>query len=166
MEKSYFSGKAGRHAVKTQYSVNIYGQILHKTRHSPGRVHDVKAYKMKHPAVPKNLPRLDGAANEGERANLRHYLDRGYRGAQEADPEVGMRLPIRKKPGKKLTSAEEFNRAHSRIRVYAENAIHRIKTCRIMGDRYRNPLKKYDLINDIICGLVNQELLLRATGAA
>ena len=39
--------------------------------------------------------------------------------------------------------------------VYVEHAIRKVKTWRIMGDRYRNPLKKYDRINDVICGLVN-----------
>ena len=47
-----------------------------------------------------------------------------------------------------------------------ENAIRRVKTHRIMGDRYRNPLKKYDRINDIVCGFVNQRLLLMAAQAA
>ena len=48
---------------------------------------------------------------------------------------------------------------HSQIRVYVEHAIRKVKTWRIMGDRYRNPLKKYDRINDVVCGLVNQRLL-------
>ena len=36
---------------------------------------------------------------------------------------------------------------------------------RIMGDRYRNPLKKYDSINDIVCGLVNQRVPWRVAQA-
>ena len=55
---------------------------------------------------------------------------------------------------------------HSRIRVYVEHAIRKVKTWRIMGDRYRNPLKKYDRINDVVCGLVNQRLLWLAERAA
>ena len=51
-------------------------------------------------------------------------------------------LPIRCKPGKKLSPEErEINRLQFRIRVRVENAIRRVKTHRIMGDRYRNPLK-------------------------
>ena len=80
----------------------------------------------------------------------------------------GLRISsIRKKPGKKLTDAEKAsNKAHSRIRVYVEHAIRKVKTWRIMGDRYRNPLKKYDRINDVVCGLVNQRLLWLAERAA
>ena len=55
-------------------------------------------------------------------------------GAQEADPEADLELPIRKKPGKDLTCVEkEYNRTHSKIRVYVENTIRRVKTYRIMG---------------------------------
>ena len=74
---------------------------------------------------------------------MRAYVDRGYPGAQKMYEGVEVLAPIRKKPGKKLTDAEKAsNKAHSRIRVYVEHAIRKVKTWRIMGDRYRNPLKK------------------------
>ena len=82
------------------------------------------------------------------------------------DPDVEVALPVRQKLGKRLSPEERgINRLQSKIRVYVENAIRRVKTCRIMGDRYRNPLKKYDRINDIVCGLVNQRVLWRAAQA-
>ena len=166
MEKSHYSGKAGRHTVKTQYTVNVHGLIIHNSRHSPGRVHDFKVYKMKHPTFPKNLPSQDGSARKGKRANLRSYGDRGYQGAQKVDPDVEVVLPIRRKPDKELSPEErEINRLQSKVRVYVENAIRRVKTHRIMGDRYRNPLKKYDRINDIVCGLVNHRVLWMAAQA-
>ena len=159
VENSHFSGKAGRHTAKTQYTVNVHDLIIHNTRHSPRRVHDFKVYKAKRPTFPKDLPSRDGSTREGKRANLRTYGDRGHQGAQEVDPDVEVVLPIRCKPSKKLTPEErEINRLQSRIRVRVENAIRRVKTHRIMGDRYRNPLKKYDRTNDIVCGLVNQRV--------
>ena len=167
MEKSHFSGKAGTHTAKVQYATGAHGLIVHKTGHSPGSVHDVKVYKMKHPAFPTGLPCRDGAVGKVGRADLRHYLDRGYQGAQETDPEVDTTLSIRKKPGKKLTPVEkEFNKMHSKVRVYVKNAIRGVKTYRIMGDRYRNPLKKYDLTNSVVCELVNQRILLKTAAAA
>ena len=118
MEKSYYSGKAGKHTAKTQYTVNVHGLIIHNTRHSPGCVHDFKVYKTKHLAFPMNLPSRDGSAREEKRANLRSYGDRGYQGAQKVDPDVEVVLPIRCKPGKKLSPEErEINRLQSRIRV-------------------------------------------------
>ena len=102
-------------ASTTQYTVNVHGLIIHNTRHSPGRVHDFKVYKTKHPTFPMNLPSRDGSAREGKRANLRSYGDRGYQGAQKADPDVEVVLPIRCKPGKKLSPEErEINRLQSR----------------------------------------------------
>ena len=156
MEKSHYSGKAGRYTAKVQYTVNANGLIVHKTRHSPGRVHDVRVYKMKHPTFPSGLPSRDGSDGNGEKARVRVYVDRGYPGAQKMYEAVEVLAPIKKKPGKKLTDAEKAsNKVHSQIRVYVEHAIRKVKTWRIMGDRYRNPLKKYDRINDVVCGLVN-----------
>ena len=94
-------------------------------------------------------------------------MDKGYPGAQKMYEDVEVLEPIRRKPGKKLPYVEKvFNRLHSKIRVYVEHAIRRVKAWRIMGDRYRNPLKKYDRINDIVCGLVNQRVLWLAERAA
>ena len=167
MEKSHYSGRVGRHTAKTQYAVNMHDLIIHNTGHSLGRVHDAKVYKTKDPTFPKNLPSREGSAKEGRLANLRCYGDRGYQEAQEADPDVEMALPIRRKSGKKLsTEKREINRLQSKIRICVENAIRRVKTYRIMGDRYRNPLKKYNRANDIVCGLVNQRLLMMAASAA
>ena len=81
--------------------------------------------------------------------------------------EVEVLAPISRKPGKKLSDVEKtFNRPHSKIRIYAERAIHKVKTWRIMDGVYRNPLKKYGRINDAACGLVNQRLLWLAEQAA
>ena len=94
-------------------------------------------------------------------------MDRGYSGAQKMYEEVEVLAPIRRKPGKKLSALEkEFSRLHSKIRYYVEHAIHRVKTWRITGGMYRNPLKKYDRINYVVCGLVNQRLLWLAEPAA
>ena len=167
MEKSHCSGKAGRHTVKVQYTVNTNGLIVHNTRHSPGRVHDVRARRMRHPTFPSGLSSRDGSDGSGEKARARAYVDRDYPGAQKMYEEVEVLAPIRRKPGKKLSDVERtFNRLHSKIRVYAERAIHRVKTWRIMGGVYRNPLKKYDRISGVVCGLVNQRLLWLAEQAA
>ena len=61
MEKSHYSGKAGRHTVKVQYTVNTNSLIVHNTGHFPGRVHDVRVYRIKHPTLPSGLPSRDGS---------------------------------------------------------------------------------------------------------
>ena len=80
MEKSHYSGKAGKHTAKVQYTVNTGGLIIHSTGHSPGRVHDVRVYRMKYPTFPAGLPSPGGAAGGGR---ARVYADKGYQGAQE-----------------------------------------------------------------------------------
>ena len=45
-----------------------------------------------------------------------------------------------------------------------ESAIWRIKTFRIMKDRYRNRLGRYGRINDIVCGVANQTILMKRAG--
>ena len=82
MEKSHYSGKAGRHTAKVQYTVSTNGLIVHNTRHSPGRVHDIRVYRMKHPTFPSGLPSRDGSDGKGEKARVRVYADRGCPGAQ------------------------------------------------------------------------------------
>ena len=67
MEKSHYSGKAGMHTAKVQYTVNTDGLIIHSTRHSPGRVHDDRVYRMKHPTLPSGLPPRDGSDGKGRR---------------------------------------------------------------------------------------------------
>ena len=154
VERSRHSGRAGRRTAKVQYAANANGLIVHNSKHSQGRVHDVRAYGMRRPTFPTGLPSQSETGGGGRRAVVRTHVDRGCPGAQEMYEDVKVLEPIKRKPGKRLSDAEKaFNRLHSRIRVYVEHAIRRVKTWRIMGDRCRNPLKKYDRINDIVCGL-------------
>ena len=134
MEKSHCSDKAGRHTAKVQCTVNTNGLIVHNTKHSPGRVHGVRMYRMRHPALPSGLPSRDGSDGKKGKTRVRIYVDRGYPGAQKMYEVVEVLAPIRRKPGKKLSALEkEFNKLHSKIRVYVEHAIRRVKTRRIMG---------------------------------
>ena len=89
--------KDGRHTVKVQYTVNTNGLIVHSTRHFPGRVHDVKVYRMKHPTLPSGLPSRDGSDGKEEKARVWVYMDRGYPGgvpepAKEVRPDQQCRL--------------------------------------------------------------------------
>ena len=54
-------------------------------------------------------------------------------------------------------SAEQkaFNKELARERVVVEHTNSRVKKFRIFGDEFRNRLKRYDVMSDIVCGLVN-----------
>ncbi len=85
-------------------------------------------------------------------------MDLGYVGIKRDFPEANPLLPHKKKKGRKLTAAQEFNRNHSRIRVVVENAISKIKKFGIMCGKFCNRMYRYDIISDIVCGLVNYRI--------
>ena len=67
----------------------------------------------------------------------------------------------KRRGAKKNLSQEEkeHNKNHSRKRVVIEHIICRMKKYRIMGDIFRNKLRKYNRISDIVSGLVNYRTL-------
>lgn len=144
-KKSYYSGKKKKHTVKTQYTVNSEGAILHKTGHDRGRIHDYEIFKNKHPTIPLQVENI---------------LDLGYLGAKNDFPTVKYVLPLRKKRKSELSSEEKrYNRKHSKLRVIIEHTISRIKKFGIMGTKFRNKLRRYNHASDIVSGLVNFRIM-------
>lgn len=152
--KTHYSGKRKKHTVKTQLTVNKQGLIIHKTSHVKGSMHDYVLYKHSHPRLPDGV-RLD--------------LDLGYLGIKDDFPNLNCLLPFKKKNpgrGKIGVKAEElsdeqkaFNKALATERVVVEHANSRVKKYRVFGDEFRNRLKHYDMMTDIVCGLVNFRVL-------
>lgn len=145
-KRNYYSGKKKKHTVKTQYMVNKEGKILHKSRHhKKGRQHDYTVYKYEQPQTP---------------SQVENVLDLGYLGCEKDFPTVKYSLPIKKKRYMELTEEQiEYNKNHSKMRVIIEHTICRIKKFCIMGTKYRNRLKRYDHISDIVSGLVNYRIM-------
>src|SRR6185437_4305169 len=144
--KMYYSGKKKIHTTKTQITVNNHGYIIHKADHKKGHRHDYNIYKKNHPAIPKDV--------------LNVY-DLGYLGAEKDFPEQRSSLPYKKKNNQKELPQEEkeYNKSHSRKRIVIEHTICRLKKYRIMSDIFRNRLRKYDKVSDIVAGLVNYRIL-------
>jgi hypothetical protein len=146
--KNYYSGKKKKHTVKTQLMVNKKGEILHKSnKHKKGKQHDYSVYKDEHPITP---PQVE------------NYYDLGYYGIEKDFPDLKAVLPVKKKRNIELTNTEKrYNKKHSRQRVVVEHTICRIKKFGIMGSRYRNRLERYDVMSDIVSGLVNYRIIHR-----
>lgn len=145
--KAYYSGKRKRHTVKTQLMVNSHGLIIHKTGHKKGRRHDYDIYKKNHPVTPKQVVNV---------------FDLGYLGVGKDYPEQLSSLPNKKKKNQGLSAEEkERNKSQSRKRMVIEHTICRIKKYRIMGDTFRNRLRKYNRVSDIVSGLVNYRIMSR-----
>jgi DDE superfamily endonuclease/Helix-turn-helix of DDE superfamily endonuclease len=152
--KTHYSGKKRRHTVKTQLTVNSKGLIVHRTNHARGRRHDLDLYRQRHPSLPKEVEQ---------------YFDRGYDGVRNYFPDLQCVIPFKRRAGGKgkggvkaedLTPEQkEFNRQLSKERVVVEHTISRMKKFRIMADEFRNRLKSYDVMTDIVSGLVNLRIL-------
>jgi hypothetical protein len=141
----YYSGKKKRHTVKNQIMVNNRGYILHKIRHKKGRKHDYDIYKSNHLVTTKEVVTV---------------VDLGYLGIEKDFPDQLSALPYRTKRKQDLSQEEkEYNKIHSRRRIVIEHTICKLKKYKIMSDTFRNRLRKYNRISDIVTGLVNYRMM-------
>jgi hypothetical protein len=147
-EDFLFRQKEERHtAVKNQLMDNNHGIIIHKTNHKIGCRHDYNIYKNHHPATPKQVVSV---------------FDLGYLVGIEKDfPRQLSALPYKKQRNQQELSAEEkeYNVVHSKKRIVIEHTICRLKKYRIQSEIFRNKLRKYDKVSDIVSGLVNYRIM-------
>jgi hypothetical protein len=152
--KTHYSGKKKRHTVKTQLTVNSHGLIVHKTRHAKGSTHDYALFVRSHPDLPQKV---------------RETFDLGYLGVEDDFPGLNCALPFKKKNpgrGKIGVKAEElppeqkaFNKELASERVVSEHTNSRLKKFLIWGGMFRNRPRCYDVMTDIVSGLVNFRIL-------
>jgi transposase len=68
-------------------------------------------------------------------------------------------IPYKKSKNHPLTAEQKwFNRELSRERIVIENINARIKTFKIMSERYRNRRKRHLLRMNLVCAILNCEL--------
>ncbi len=145
--RMYYSGKKKRHTIKTQLMVNDHGLVIHKTSHKKGRRHDYDIYKKNHLITPKEITNV---------------FDLGYLGVEKDFPKQLSVLPYKKKRNIELSQEEkQFNKSHSRKRIVIEHTICRLKKYRIQSEVFRNRLRKYNKISDIVVGLINYRIMNR-----
>lgn len=142
----YYSGKRKKHTVKNLYAANQKGLIVYKSKHKQiGKKHDYNIYKDNHPELPKDVERM---------------YDLGFFGVEKDYPEQKSSLPFKKEKDCELTvQQKEYNKEHSKRRIAIEHVICRVKKYRIMNDIFRNRLRKYDRISDIVSGLINYRIM-------
>jgi transposase len=70
-------------------------------------------------------------------------------------------LPNRKNRNQKISEEERcYNKDHSKRRIVIEHTICRLKKYRILAaDVFRNRLRKYNKVSDIVSGLVNYRII-------
>jgi hypothetical protein len=88
-------------------------------------------------------------------------VDLGYLRVETDFPEQLSALPYKKKKNQQDLSQEEieYNKIHSKKRILIEHIICRLKKYRIMSDIFRNKLRKYDKVSDIVAGLINYRIM-------
>jgi hypothetical protein len=145
-KRKFYSGKKKKHTVKNLYTANQKGLIVYKTRNKQrGRKHDYRIYKKNHPKLPKDI--------------LSMY-DLGFLGVEKDFPKQKSLLPVKREKDCNLTvEQKDYNRNHSIKRIVIEHTICRIKKYKIMNDVFRNRLRKYNRISDIVSGLVNYRIM-------
>lgn len=137
-QRCWYSGKKKRHTIKTEIAVAENGRIVGVSKPAPGRVHDLEI-RRRGPPLPKE-------------AHV--YADSGYQGLQ--DDHSGAEIPYKKTKTKPLTKDERaYNHALSRFRVRVEHGIARVKSFRILSDRYRYPRNAYGAKFSIVAGILN-----------
>ena len=125
--------------------VNNSGLIIHKTSKKKGKRHDYDIYKENHHLIPKQVVNV---------------FDLGYLGIEKDFPDQLSALPYKRKRNcERSLEEKEYNKRHSKKRVVIEHAICRLKKYRIFTDVFRNKLRRYDKVSDIVSGLVNYRLM-------
>jgi hypothetical protein len=152
--KTHYSGKKKCHTVKTQLTVNSDGLIVHKTAHAKGSTYDYTLYKPRHPRLPDKV---------------KQGFDLGYLGFKDDFPSLNCVLPFKKKnPGRGKIGAKAwalsqeqkvFNEAFAKERVVVEHTNSRLKKFLIWESEFRDRPKRYDVMTDIVCGLINFRIL-------
>jgi len=156
--KTHYSGKKKKHTVKTQLTVNKKGLIVHKSPHAKGSTHDYALYKHNHPKLPDEVT---------------SKFDLGYVGVLKDYPKLKAVLPFKRKSlgrgkvgGKVEGLSDEqkaFNKAFASERVVSEHSNSRVKKFQIWGSEFRNRLKHYDVMSEVVCGFVNFRILGKLT---
>jgi hypothetical protein len=78
-------------------------------------------------------------------------FDLGYHGVEKDYPERLSSLPNKKNKDQELSAEEkECNKSYSRKRMVIEHTICKMKKYRILSDVFRNRLRNYDRVYDIV----------------
>ncbi len=137
-QKCYYSGKKKRHTLKNEIILTARQRIAAVSKDTPGSVHDIEV-RRRGPPLPKNA---------------RAHADSGYQGYQKDHPDLD--IPYKKSKNKPLTKDEKlYNQALSRFRVKVEHAIAKMKSFRILADKFRYPKSSHFAKFSIVAGIVN-----------
>lgn len=140
-QRRFYSGKKKRHTLKGQFIIDAETTAIVCTFFGQGRTHDFKLFQ------------ISGIHFHRETQSLQ---DKGYQGIQKLHHNSC--LPKKKPRGGSLSPADKaFNRALSQKRIGIEHVNGRLKTFRILAQRYRNRRRRFGLRCNLIAAIYNYE---------
>ena len=137
-QRCWYSGKKKSHTIKTEIVITENGRIVGSSKPAPCRVHDLEI-RRRGPPLP---------------SDSHFYADSGYQGLQ--DDHSGVEISYKKTKSRPLTKDQRaYNHALSRFRVRVEHSIGRLKSFRILSERYRYPRARYAVKISALAGIIN-----------
>lgn len=148
-QKKDYSGKKKHHTRKTQLVVNEDGVVRDVSPSSPGSKHDRKHFSDS--GVADKIPPETMVGG-----------DLGYQGIQDDLPDHSVLIPFKKSKHHSLTDEQKLlNQEFSRGRIIVENTICQFKHFRVLGDRFRHNVDRYDDAFRAVLAIVNPRIQKR-----
>ena len=153
-QKEAYSGKKKQHTRKTQLIVNEDGIVRDLSHSSPGSNHDRKHFSGSGAAA--KIPKATTVGG-----------DSGYQGIQDDLPDHSVITPFKKSKLHPLTAEQKLlNQEFARGRIVVENTICQFKHFRVLADRFRHDVDKYDNAFRSVLAIVNPRIQKRVAAAA
>ena len=148
-QREHYSGKKKCHTRKTQITVNERGRIRDVSTSTPGRVHDLEHFRQSGTA--QRIPRQVGVAG-----------DAGYQGLHNELPDHSVGTAHKARRNHPLTEDEKaINREFSSMRIIVENTICELKHFRVLSERFRHVVDRYDETFRAVVAIVNPRIARR-----
>jgi IS5 family transposase len=149
IQREHYSGKKKCHTRKTQIIVNEKGQIRDVSISTPGRVHDLEHFRQSDAS--QRIPKQVGVAG-----------DAGYQGLHEELPDYSVGTAHKARRNHPLTEDEKaINREFSSMRIIVENTICELKHFRVLSERFRHMVERYDETFRAVVAIVNPRIARR-----
>lgn len=142
-QKKYYSGKKKRHTIKAQLTIHYKTQLIISTAITEGSVHDFQLYKEQ---------------RSKQRYKALHLADKGYQGMERLG--VNCLIPFKSSKKQPLTILQrQINREIGKRRIRIEHVNGKLKTFKILSERYRNRRKRMGLRLNLLAAIYNMELV-------
>jgi hypothetical protein len=153
-QKEDYSGKKKQHTRKTQLIVNEDGIVRDLSGSTSGSKHDRKQFSGSGAAA--KIPKETTVGG-----------DCGYQGIQDDLPDHSVITPFKKSKLHPLTDEQKLlNQEFARGRIIVENTICQFKHFRVLADRFRHDVDKYDHAFRSVLAIVNPRIKKRVAAAA